>query len=223
MLRTGLRRAFLTAALLTLAVVQAGPAMADAVPPPPPASGGTTPVSASAGSPAQPGGTASLAMGRTSASDSTVAHCGVAAGAGSMGYAAQPAAAGTSGTSTPTDCSAAAPAGSGQPATSGGQAAAAHAGYGSPYGAAWGTAGQGAGTDSDLAPSTREDGIAAGGRALPDQSATGWGGNGGWLNTLLAWLGWLLALLLLVALLFILLVIPARRRKEQQEKPRMAG
>ena len=206
MLRLGLRTFSLAGALFFLAAAQVS---ADTAPPP--ISGGVQPVSASAGSSAQPNSGASVASGRSwvsadgqSADGNT---CGATAGAAGSGYAVQPTRAGTSGTSAPNCAAGTAGTGAGSGATAGAPG----------NGASIGTGGTGTGSGSGASGSTT-NGSAAGNssglaRGLSALGIEGFGNsaNGGRGGGSL-W-PWLLLALLLGVLLFLLGVVVAPRRR----------
>jgi hypothetical protein len=106
-------RLFAVAVAGALFVIAAPSASADSTPSVPGLSGGSQPVSAAGNAGGQP---ASVAAGRSGAQaqgqSANGSTCGAQAGAGTQGFGAQPAQAGSSGTSTPTGCAATASKGS---------------------------------------------------------------------------------------------------------------
>jgi hypothetical protein len=175
--------------------------------PVPGATGSAQPVSASAGS-------AGVSTGRAgtnaSSSGASGSHCGVSAGAAGTGYNAQPAQAGTNGTSTPT-CSSGSTSGGGgatQGAPNQGQGGSSDStGNGA-------TAGSGATTGTPAG-----NGIKSGTRSS-DLASLDFGsasGNQGAARSA-TWLWLLLALAAGLLIFFIGAVIGSRRRKESQQK-----
>jgi hypothetical protein len=167
-------------------------------PSPPPGSIQVQPVSASGGSPAQSGSNATVSTGQawagSGSQDTTAAHCGVNASAGSTGYAAQPQQVNTSGASSP-NCTSASGTGNqstangNQSTTNGNQPA---AGQTNPLGRTT-ASGTTAGSSSNA--------------LKPAASVAGLAGFAGWF-------GWLFLLLLLATLFLLLGFAVGRRRRE---------
>jgi len=190
MLRPAVRAVALVAFALALGSVQA---MA-ANPSPPPGSIQVQPVSASAGSPVQSGSTAAVSTGQawggSNSQDTTAAHCGANASAGSTGYAAQPQQVDTSGASSPS-CGTTSGGGAGQTNAQGR------------------TTGSGTGAGAGNAGATSGAGGTGSSRysLKPAASVTG-------LAWFARWFGWL-SLLLLLAILFLLLGFAVGRRRRE--------
>ena len=195
MLRPASRAFALFVVALALSCVQATAAN----PSPPPGSVQVQPVSASAGSPSQSGGTAGVSTGQawagSNSQDTTAAHCGVNASAGSTGYSAQPQQVNSSGATSP-DC--ASVSGNGSQSTAGQAGAQGRTG----------TSGTGTGSTATGGATSGANGTGSKSFALkPAASVTG-------LAWFAQWFGWLFLLLLLAIVFLLLGVAVGRRRRE---------
>src|SRR4029077_4969226 len=170
-------------------------------PSPPPGSIQVQPVSATAGSPGQSSGTAAASTGQawagSDSQDTTAAHCGVSASAGSTGYAAQPQQVNTSGASSPT-CMGSSGSRNSNPSP---------AGQTNPQGR---TSSSGTGVGSATTGGTTSGANATGSSGLALKPAASVTGPAGFAR----WFGWLFLLLLLAILFLLLGVAIGRRRRE---------
>jgi cobalamin biosynthesis Mg chelatase CobN len=174
-------------------------------PSPPPGSIQVQPVSASGGSPAQSGGNATVSTGQawagSGSQDTTAAHCGVNASAGSTGYAAQPQQVNTSGASSP-NCTSAS--GTGNQSTANGNQSTANGNQSTANGT------QPAAGQTNPLGRTTASGTTTGSSSnalKPAASVAGLAGFAGWF-------GWLFLLLLLATLFLLLGFAVGRRRRE---------